>query len=118
MAIGKCKICGADCSLWRCEVHARCDGCGTRDGFVYRAGGVWCDACHKKSCEQQIASFKAETKFTGQCVCPWCGYVQSDAWEMGEGTHECGNCERSFEMSRDVDVTYSTKRIQALAKTL
>lgn len=46
-------------------------------------------------------------------VCPFCGYVARDAWEIGDGEgeteHDCGNCERPYLVYRHIEVTYSTR---------
>lgn len=49
-------------------------------------------------------------KYTAEVVCPWCGYVHGDSWEMGEGKQECHFCNQKFEMERDVTVHYNTSR--------
>ena len=53
-------------------------------------------------------------------VCPHCGGVASDAWEIdfgpcgdGETTITCGHCERDYHCERVVDVTYRTKPLPA-----
>jgi ribosomal protein L37AE/L43A len=56
-----------------------------------------------------------ETTHTDEPVCPYCGKVQPDAFEMGigqlewDGEHECGFCEREFRVSRSCIVFYTTK---------
>jgi hypothetical protein len=54
-----------------------------------------------------------------EIVCPWCGYVDRDSWEWepsngpggeGDGTHECGECEREFLVSRNISVSYSSRK--------
>ena len=50
--------------------------------------------------------------------CPWCGYEHHDAWEWqlkldGDYTeHECDRCEKPFKTTIDIDVTYTTERIE------
>jgi DNA-directed RNA polymerase subunit RPC12/RpoP len=60
---------------------------------------------------KRIAEFDKDTDYTGEVVCPWCGYEHGDSWEMTEGETECGECGRKFEMTRDVSVSYCTSRI-------
>lgn len=46
--------------------------------------------------------------------CPYCGYVDRDAWElfteMGDETHtvSCGACEKDFGATRSVSVMYTS----------
>jgi transposase-like protein len=49
---------------------------------------------------------------TAEIVCPWCGYVHQDSWEVGsdEGTFECHDCEQSFQYARHTTITYATSR--------
>lgn len=50
---------------------------------------------------------------TYETVCPYCGYVNRDSWELDDnGEQWCGGCEREFRYERHVDVTYSTKRLE------
>jgi len=53
--------------------------------------------------------------FTRNIVCPYCGHVDRDSWEWnngeeGDGEAECGECEKSYGVSRHVMVKYSTRR--------
>ena len=42
-------------------------------------------------------------------VCPWCGYIHNDSWELDDEAEEiCGNCDKEFKSQREVEVTYST----------
>ena len=49
-----------------------------------------------------------------EIVCPFCGYTQSDSWEIEQdsqghlGDIECDDCSRIFEAQRDVSVTYTS----------
>lgn len=45
--------------------------------------------------------------------CPYCDWEDKDSWEFGEdsGTYTCGSCEKEFNVERNVEVTYSTSRI-------
>lgn len=63
-----------------------------------------------KECLKQL-----EFKHTHEPVCPYCKCVQSDACEMdfgdsmeGKANCDCGSCEESIEIYREVTVTYST----------
>jgi len=64
---------------------------------------------------------KIETIHTKEPVCPYCGHVQRDAWELnlgpgleGDGEMDCGECERSFVVSRYCDITYKTKPMSGI----
>ena len=48
-----------------------------------------------------------------EAVCPFCGHVHTDSWEIGggeEGDHEfqCESCDAEMIVSRVVDVSYTT----------
>lgn len=56
-----------------------------------------------------------DTDCTDNVVCPWCGHEHDCSWEFFDDGHEsteaeCGECDKPFTASRDVSVTYSTKR--------
>lgn len=51
-------------------------------------------------------------------VCPYCGNVDTDAWEIdfgpvweGETDTTCNDCAEDYHVQREVSVTYSTKKI-------
>jgi len=50
--------------------------------------------------------------------CPYCDWEDNDSWEFGEdsGTHTCGDCGEEFNVERNVEVTYSTTRIDCEEK--
>jgi hypothetical protein len=57
-----------------------------------------------------------ETWHKDDPVCPYCGYKMQDAWELdlgpgieGDGETDCGECEKTFFVSRHCSVTYTTK---------
>jgi hypothetical protein len=45
--------------------------------------------------------------------CPYCDWEAEDSWEFGadSGTYTCGDCDKEFNVAREVEVTYSTSRI-------
>lgn len=48
----------------------------------------------------------------GEAVCPYCGYVHHDSWELDdEDKIFCNNCEKEFFVCREIVATYSTHRI-------
>ena len=54
-----------------------------------------------------------ETQYTKEAVCPYCGCEVSDSWEFGDhDTHDC-DCGETFAITRDIDVTYCTSKMEA-----
>jgi len=54
-----------------------------------------------------------DTEYTDEITCPYCGWVNNDSWEADEnGITFCGKCEKDFEFTRNVEVTYSTYRLE------
>jgi DNA-directed RNA polymerase subunit RPC12/RpoP len=43
-------------------------------------------------------------------VCPHCGYVHRDSWDMSEGVRNCNDCGREFDLTRHTEVTYTTTK--------
>ena len=46
--------------------------------------------------------------------CPYCGYVDKDSWELGDGGEgcgdtECGECEKPILWARRISVSYTGK---------
>lgn len=63
-----------------------------------------------------------DLKFNEQPVCPYCGYIRQDAWEInfgsnlfdGEAGIYCGECGKEYRVCREVEVTYSTYTLESL----
>lgn len=58
-----------------------------------------------------------EHEYTAEIVCPYCGYVFSDSWEVDSGEEDmgeidCGRCEQAMIAYRNVSVTYSTRKME------
>lgn len=59
-----------------------------------------------------------DTQLTRAPVCPWCGYLMQDAWELdleGDGstsTSDCGDCEREYKVTMELTVQYSTEKVE------
>jgi len=51
------------------------------------------------------------TRGTDDPICPHCGHEQSDAWEFTDVVHEheCYACEKTFDIVRNITVTYTTR---------
>ena len=52
--------------------------------------------------------------FEDSLVCPYCGYEDSDAFELSDddGTVECGRCGAEIHYTRNIEVTYSTDPVK------
>jgi transcription elongation factor Elf1 len=57
-------------------------------------------------------------KYNPDPICPYCGGVMINAWEIdfgpcldGSAIAACGHCGAEFSVERNVDVTYSTAKI-------
>jgi hypothetical protein len=60
---------------------------------------------------------KMDTDYTPNLVCPYCGYINQDSWEVNidEGLEwdsdvDCGGCEKTFRASKYCTIRYSTKQ--------
>ena len=49
-------------------------------------------------------------RYTNEIVCPYCGYKFHDSWDYGSQDEcfevDCGECEKTFDVYRDISVTY------------
>ncbi len=55
------------------------------------------------------------TEWTDEPVCPYCGTVQRDSWELGDdddGETDCDLCEKPFSYSRHVSVNWTTRKLK------
>ncbi len=57
-----------------------------------------------------------ETKYLDNPICPYCGHIVKDAWEIDFRINDdqetnCNQCGKDFLISRHLTVTYSTFRI-------
>lgn len=59
-----------------------------------------------------------DTEHRDNPICPYCGHLRKDAWEINfgpgiEGWNEitCGNCEKEYFVERHCTVTYSTRKL-------
>lgn len=55
--------------------------------------------------------------FRDNIVCPYCGYTNTDSWEINFGSNEdtetdCGMCSTTFRVSRHVDISYSSSKLE------
>lgn len=59
---------------------------------------------------------KIDHRFTREIVCPYCGYVYTDSWEINSGEEDlddinCAHCDELFSCERNVIISYSTEVI-------
>ena len=74
--------------------------------------GVLCDPCHTNRVEKRIAEFDGDHEYMAHAVCPHCGCVEADSWDMTEGEQQCDDCGRDYVLERIVDVSYSTTKVE------
>lgn len=67
---------------------------------------------------KKIEAMKIETEYTEEPICPYCGNEESDAWEIdfgigldGDTEIYCSDCGKEYHLSRNVIVSYSSKRL-------
>ena len=60
-----------------------------------------------------------ECDYTNEIVCPYCGEEAGDSWEtskdMSNGesaTCECQACDKKFNVSVDIDITYNSWKLE------
>jgi len=70
-----------------------------------------CGKCNDAEMARRVAAFEGDTDYTREVICPHCGRECSDSWEMLEGITECSDCGNSYEIERDVEVTYCTRKV-------
>ena len=58
------------------------------------------------------------TKHSRNIVCPYCDYVDQNSWEVDFGPSiegdikiDCGRCGETFNVSRSVEITYTSTPI-------
>lgn len=118
MAI-ECRVCGKPNPehIFHCAEHYHCADCGTKEQLCTYLEAVLCRPCHANRVKQREAEFQERladdsmlTQYTDEVVCPHCGHEHRDSFEMSEGRYECGDCCKPFEITRNVEVTYSTEK--------
>lgn len=57
----------------------------------------------------------SDTYYTDEVICPCCGYVYEDSWEIGRGEDigniKCCECGETFFAERNYEVSYTTYKI-------
>lgn len=94
------------------------------DGTLCQVCGeyIWCeDYGYPQTCQGCLDHDEGEEEidhsFTEEIVCPYCGYEHSDSFEMQDsGKMKCSECKKEFTYEREVEVTYSTEKIEEDAR--
>ena len=62
-----------------------------------------------------MSDIKIDHEYTYDAVCPYCGHVDKDSWELTEDDDEtyCVSCEREYSYERNVSITYTTHKIES-----
>jgi len=52
------------------------------------------------------------TEHTDEATCPYCGHVEQDSWELGEGDtwNTCNACGATYDVCVSVDISYTTRK--------
>lgn len=105
MSVGKCCNCGKDTDNfieWSDWLKSR---------YPEDGDGYWkCPECVAYTVA--LYEWENEQYGTSEITCPWCGYEFSDSWEYGDDDDacECPDCGKLFSYTRDIEVTYTSKR--------
>jgi DNA-directed RNA polymerase subunit RPC12/RpoP len=97
-----------------------CDKCKAIVGHgfgIYADGGFY----HRTTCWEEIKQGHIDnyeweelnTALESEVICPYCGYVARDSWELSgdDGENTCGRCEKEYNYTRNVEITYTTTPI-------
>lgn len=109
-----CKVCGEPSThIFYCEEHFKCADCGTKGNLFLMTGGLLCGNCHTKRVNERIEKGGHKTQHTSNIVCPICGHVFINSWEIHDdsGTLDCEDCGSTFFYERYVDISYCTKKV-------
>ncbi len=84
-----------------------CDGTGKgTDHITWKRTDEPCNSCDGSG---------FDTRWTDDVVCPWCGYKETDSFELNSDSHfSCGSCGKISELSVDMSVTYTTTKVPCL----
>jgi DNA-directed RNA polymerase subunit RPC12/RpoP len=63
-----------------------------------------------------------DTSRMDDVVCPYCGFVDRDGWELfggptdsGEADNECYRCGKTYNVERLIEVVYTTTKLEEMA---
>ncbi len=122
----KCPTCTGEkklYSFYHCDKHNVCNTCGTHrsklKGVIAwgtREGAFLCGNCEERERHASIAERQAkgfEHEYTGEVVCPHCGYEEVDSWEMHDhdDDRECPDCKQKYQYERIITCEYSSSKI-------
>jgi len=55
-----------------------------------------------------------DTDWTDEMICPHCGYIVTEAWEITgsreSGEHDCEECGKSFAWTENMTIRYTTTK--------
>lgn len=56
---------------------------------------------------------RIDTSGTDHLVCPYCGYVDQDSWELSDSDdeYECPKCGKVFAYEREYILSYTSRRL-------
>jgi hypothetical protein len=59
---------------------------------------------------------KYDCRSTEDLVCPYCGYVEGDSWELAnsDDAHQCGKCEKFFSYDSNTVRYFSSSQVPCL----
>lgn len=62
-----------------------------------------------------------DTEYTDEPVCPHCGCIISDAWDITFGNQECtiidcDDCDKGIEVCRNISTSYNTYKEKKVVK--
>ena len=85
-----------------------CKMCGLRAGACI---------CQQRKRKGDTMIEKNKLQFNNEPVCPYCGNIERNAWELGlvgdgdEAEHVCGACEEEYLVVLNLSISYDTKEI-------
>lgn len=82
------------------------------DGKTFVVGGIYHQG--KEFVVDEIdLDADHDTEYTNNMICPYCGYEDIDSWEFDYdvGECDCPRCGKTFEYTRQVEVTYCTEKV-------
>ncbi len=52
-----------------------------------------------------------DSLYADDIICPWCGHHHKEPTEYSEGEMGCEECEKPFEIFRNIEVKYPTYKV-------
>lgn len=94
----------------------KCNICEQNESFNQLHGKYYCNKHYDESRSKLIQEGKGDYlhSYSPEIICPYCGYEYSDSWEMiDSGNETCEECGKEFKFERDVEVSYSTYKLDS-----